>query len=183
MLTEVNAKWVSLLPTPGVGPGDLLASALRSLGNPRRSPIPKSPCDANQRDARGPAGSVCQCSALQPGPMAYALSGRHRFKRAVAQLGSAPALGAGGPGFKSRQPDSKFSQKSAYSTRSSTGVYPKGGTTVGEPMSLREGFRSAVSGEGHSSWNRPLFPLQRGSPLKGTRSFEAPPPHSPQRRP
>jgi hypothetical protein len=30
-------------------------------------------------------------------------------QRAVAQLGSAPALGAGGPGFKSRQPDSKIS--------------------------------------------------------------------------
>ena len=33
---------------------------------------------------------------------------KEKLQRDVAQLGSAPALGAGGPGFKSRQPDSVF---------------------------------------------------------------------------
>ena len=46
-----------------------------------------------------------------------------RFGRGVAQLGSAPASGAGGPGFKSRRPDSSRSAEGRLGWRG-TGVWP-----------------------------------------------------------
>ena len=51
--------------------------------------------------------SQCGVVALNSGPLYRRFCGKVLGVRGVAQFGSAPALGAGGPGFESRLPDQK----------------------------------------------------------------------------
>ena len=76
-------------------------------------PIGRHPPFAQLASRRGPGYYVLLCA----GGVSC------RFGRGVAQLGSAPASGAGGPGFKSRRPDSPRSAEGRLGWRD-TGVWP-----------------------------------------------------------